>query len=163
MWKEPNTLFFLPTLFAEIAGLRYIHVVRNGLAMATSANDYQLDQLELPVRPRTGREGRRRAAADLLGPGEPGGGRSARATVPRRCSSSHERTVTDPAAVAAEISSFLGVAPTERTRETIAEARAPSDFGRTFAVPGEALSSAELADVERALGRFGYGGIHDGR
>ena len=40
-WKEPNTHIFLPHLNQGIAGLRYIHVVRNGLDMAFSANTWQ--------------------------------------------------------------------------------------------------------------------------
>lgn len=162
MWKEPNTLFFLPTLFAQIPRLRYIHVVRNGLAMATSANNYQLtnwsylfdlepDGRDDDVRQLAYWARANLAVADLL------------ADRPEALVVSHEHTVTDPAAVAAQISSFLGADPTDRTREAIAGVRTPSDFGRTFAVPGEALSAAELADVERALDRFGYGGGPDSR
>lgn len=40
-WKEPNTHIFLPQLNRGIADLRYIHVVRNGLDMAFSANTWQ--------------------------------------------------------------------------------------------------------------------------
>jgi len=43
----------------------------------------------------------------------------------------------------------------------IGEVREPSDFGRTFAVPRQALSPDELDDVGCALDRFGYGGVDD--
>jgi len=158
MWKEPNTLFFLPTLFDGIPGLRYIHVVRNGLAMATSSNKYQLDNwghlfdVRRGGRPRDVRQLLYWARANLA---------VAELLAGRPHSSlivSHERTVTDPQAVADEIAAFLGSPVTDRTRPVIDEVRAPSDFGRTFDVPVDALSSAELAEVEGALGRFGYDG-----
>lgn len=41
-WKEPNTHLFLPRLNANIPGLKYIHVARNGLDMAYSNNQNQL-------------------------------------------------------------------------------------------------------------------------
>ncbi|NUB46535.1 sulfotransferase [Fertoebacter nigrum] len=40
-WKEPNTHLFLPQLAARFPGLRYIHVVRDGLDMAFSKNTWQ--------------------------------------------------------------------------------------------------------------------------
>lgn len=41
-WKEPNTHVWLPALMPRLPGLRYVHVVRNGLDMALSANLNQL-------------------------------------------------------------------------------------------------------------------------
>lgn len=40
-WKEPNTHIVLDRLALHLPGLRYIHVMRNGLDMAHSANQYQ--------------------------------------------------------------------------------------------------------------------------
>lgn len=37
-WKEPNSHVFLPQLQNHFAGLRYVHVIRNGLHMAQSQN-----------------------------------------------------------------------------------------------------------------------------
>ena len=155
MWKEPNTLFFLPTLFGQIAGLRYVHVVRNGLSMATSSNNFQLTNWSylFDIAP-GGRDDVRQlvywaranlAVTDFLD------------DRPEALVVSHEQTVTDPDAVAEEISSFLGAPVTDRTRRVIEGVRAPSDFGRTFDVPGDVLSPDEVADVRRALDRFGYG------
>lgn len=41
-WKEPNTHVVLPRLLRVFPGLRYVHVVRNGLDMALSRNQNQL-------------------------------------------------------------------------------------------------------------------------
>jgi Sulfotransferase family len=41
-WKEPNTHIVLDRLAAALPGLRYIHVARNGLDMAHSDNQTQL-------------------------------------------------------------------------------------------------------------------------
>ena len=41
-WKEPNTHIVIHQLLHTIPGLRYIHVIRNGLDMAYSANQNQL-------------------------------------------------------------------------------------------------------------------------
>lgn len=41
-WKEPNTHIVLERLFAVRPDLRYVHVMRNGLDMAVSANQNQL-------------------------------------------------------------------------------------------------------------------------
>jgi hypothetical protein len=41
-WKEPNTHLFLDQLASAIPGLRYVHVIRNGLDMAFSRNQQQL-------------------------------------------------------------------------------------------------------------------------
>jgi hypothetical protein len=41
-WKEPNTHVFLDRLQSAFPGMKYIHVVRNGLDMAHSRNQNQL-------------------------------------------------------------------------------------------------------------------------
>lgn len=40
-WKEPNTHLFIARLYQHLPGLRYIHVIRNGLDMAYSTNQRQ--------------------------------------------------------------------------------------------------------------------------
>ncbi len=40
-WKEPNTHLILDQLYQGICGLKYIHVIRNGLDMAYSSNQRQ--------------------------------------------------------------------------------------------------------------------------
>lgn len=41
-WKEPNTHIIIERLWQRLPDLRYIHVVRNGIQMATSSNQNQL-------------------------------------------------------------------------------------------------------------------------
>ncbi|MGH8501282.1 MAG: sulfotransferase family protein [Gammaproteobacteria bacterium] len=41
-WKEPNTHVFLDRLESAFPGMRYVHVMRNGLDMAYSRNQNQL-------------------------------------------------------------------------------------------------------------------------
>jgi hypothetical protein len=41
-WKEPNTHILVRRIDQSIAGLRYVHVVRNGLDMAHSVNQNQM-------------------------------------------------------------------------------------------------------------------------
>jgi hypothetical protein len=41
-WKEPRSVYLLPILDAELPGLRYLHVVRDGRDMAYSSNQVQL-------------------------------------------------------------------------------------------------------------------------
>lgn len=42
-WKEPNTHIVLPFLFQALPHMKYVHVIRNGLDMAYSANQNQLN------------------------------------------------------------------------------------------------------------------------
>ena len=42
-WKEPNTHIVLPFLFQALPNMKYVHVIRNGLDMAYSANQNQLN------------------------------------------------------------------------------------------------------------------------
>ena len=42
-WKEPNTHVFVESLFELYPAIRYVHVVRNGLDMAYSDNQNQLE------------------------------------------------------------------------------------------------------------------------
>ena len=42
-WKEPNTHIFLPALQESVHQLKYIHVMRNGLDMANSTNQSQVN------------------------------------------------------------------------------------------------------------------------
>ncbi|APX14309.1 sulfotransferase [Tateyamaria omphalii] len=41
-WKEPNTHVFLPHLNHHVPGLRYIHIVRDGLDMALTTKTWQM-------------------------------------------------------------------------------------------------------------------------
>jgi GT2 family glycosyltransferase len=41
-WKEPRSVYLLPFLAAELPGLRFLHLVRDGRDMALSSNQVQL-------------------------------------------------------------------------------------------------------------------------
>jgi GT2 family glycosyltransferase len=41
-WKEPRSIYLLPFLAAELPGLRFLHIVRDGRDMAFSENQVQL-------------------------------------------------------------------------------------------------------------------------
>jgi hypothetical protein len=43
-WKNPRSIYLLPLLDQSVTGLRFIHVVRDGLAMANSSNQAQLSK-----------------------------------------------------------------------------------------------------------------------
>lgn len=43
-WKEPNSHIIIDRLYRIIPGLKYIHVIRNGLDMAYSKNKNQMNQ-----------------------------------------------------------------------------------------------------------------------
>ena len=154
-WKEPNTLLYLPTVYDVIPGLSYIHVVRNGLAMAMSGNDMQLNNWgPLFGVDADGRDPRLRqlvywarvnlAVADFL------------AGQPRSLIVSHERTVLEPEAVAKEIAAFVGRPLTDATSDVIAGVRRPTDFDRVYQPPRDDMTEAEGEDIRLALVRFGY-------
>ena len=43
-WKNPRSIYLLPLLDELFEGMRFIHVVRDGLAMSTSGNQTQLEK-----------------------------------------------------------------------------------------------------------------------
>ena len=155
-WKEPNTLLFLPTLFGEIPGLRYIHVVRNGLSMAKSKNlnqlfnwgdrfDLSFDVPDLELQQLVYWARANLAVSDFL------------ATQTRSLVVTHEETVADAAAVLGRIADFLQRTVTEESRAVVDRVRRPADFDRSFQVPELDLPTGQQADIEGALARFGYG------
>ena len=50
-WKNPRSIYLLPIWDALWPGMAYIHVVRDGMAMATSANQAQLRKHGMRVLP----------------------------------------------------------------------------------------------------------------
>ena len=77
-WKEPRSVYLLPFLAAELPGLRFLHVVRDGRDMAFSENQVQLRKHGDAV---LGRERRAGGAAldRALARGQPAGRRLRRA------------------------------------------------------------------------------------
>lgn len=43
-WKNPRSIYLLPVLDGLFEGMRFIHVVRDGITMATSKNQAQLEK-----------------------------------------------------------------------------------------------------------------------
>ena len=43
-WKNPRSIYLLPIFDALIPGLRFVHVVRDGIAMTSSDNQIQLEK-----------------------------------------------------------------------------------------------------------------------
>ena len=152
-WKLPLCHLFLPTMYAGIPQLRYIHVVRDGLAIAKSKNDLQrlqwgrlfgvaeddrdpeIAQLVYWARVNL-------AVAEFL------------ATAPHCLIVSYERSVMDPTAVLQEIAAFLGRPCTDEAMAIVAEIQRPTDFDRSYDYESAPLTPEEREDVVRALKRF---------
>lgn len=130
-WKEPNTHVVLPRLELLLPGMKYIHVIRNGLDMAYSSNQSQLllwgpsllgvekidpcPRLSLrywhAVHSRVLEHGRTMAGRFLL--------------------LSYDKLCADPGKGLKELLDFLDVEPDRATREhLLASIRPPRSMGR---------------------------------
>jgi hypothetical protein len=153
-WKEPRSVYLLPLLAAELPGLRFLHVVRDGRDMALSQNQVQL---------------RKHGDAVLGASDEPEELRSIALwrEVNLRAADFGERELGDrylrirfedlcaePAARVAEVLRFFGL---EGDAERIAaeEVRAPSSLGRWREADPQ-LRAALNERAADALERFGY-------
>ena len=153
-WKVPFCHLFLPTMYAVIPELRYIHVVRDGLAIAKSKNDLQRMQWGRLFG--VAEDGRDPELAQLV--------YWARvnmavaefsASAPHCLIVSYERSVVEPTAVLQEIATFLGRPCTDEAMAVVAEIRRPTDFDRSYDYASAPLTFEEREDVVRALERFG--------
>ncbi len=153
-WKVPFCHLFLPAMYAGIPELRYIHVVRSGLAIAKSKNDLQrLQWGRLFGVAEDGRDPElaqllywarvNMAVADFL------------ATAPHCLIVSYERSVLEPSAVLQEIATFLGRPCSDEAMAVVAEIQRPTDFDRSYDYASAPLTAEERDDVKRALERFG--------
>ena len=153
-WKEPRSVYLLPFLAAELPGLRFLHVVRDGRDMAFSENQVQL---------------RKHGDALLGASDEPKALRSISLwrEVNLRAADFGERELGDrylrlrfedlcaePAARVAEVLRFFGL---EGDAERIAaeKVRAPSSLGRWREASPETVRKLEERAGD-ALRRFGY-------
>jgi len=150
-WKEPNTHVLLPQWQAGLPGLRYVHVVRNGLDMALSSNQNQLEYwgewlLERPVQagPRDSLAYwcavHRRVAR--LGERMPG----------RFLWLDYDRLCQQPAAGLTALADFLGV-PVDSALALADRVKPPASIGRH---QGAALSQFRDEDLDylRSLGHI---------
>jgi hypothetical protein len=153
-WKEPRSVYLLPFLAAELPGLRFLHVVRDGRDMAFSENQVQL---------------RKHGDAVLGASDEPDELRSISLwrEVNLRAADFGEQKLgerylrlrfedlcAEPAARVAEVLRFFGL---EGDAERIAaeEVRAPSSLGRWREASPETVRELEERAGD-ALRRFGY-------
>jgi hypothetical protein len=153
-WKEPRTVYLLPLLAAELPGLRFLHLVRDGRDMALSENQVQL---------------RKHGDAVLGASDEPEALRSISLwrEVNLRAADVGERELGErylrirfedlcarPAEVTADVLRFFGLTG-DAERIAAEVVRAPRTLGRWRAAEPalRALLSERAAD---ALERFGY-------
>jgi len=129
-WKEPNTHVVIDRLLRRLPGLRYIHVLRNGLDMAHSANQNQLrfwggHFLGKPVEisPRASLSYWCRVHQRVLDLCNPLGERFLLLNYDRLCA--------DPVEGLRDLVGFLGLTPVEeRLQRLAALARPPNSLGR---------------------------------
>jgi Sulfotransferase family len=154
-WKEPRSIYLLPLLDEELAGLRFLHVVRDGRDMAYSANQVQL---------------RKHGAAVLGDGGEMASPRRSialwsevnlraadygeRELGPRYLRVRFEDLCLDPEAGAAEVLRFFGLAG-DAALIAGEEVTPPPSLGRWQDENSGAVAELEAVAGE-ALRRFGY-------
>lgn len=130
-WKEPNTHVVLGRLEPLLPGLKYVHVVRNGLDMAYSSNQAQLhlwgpsflgvDRIE--ASPRLSLKYWREVHRRVLVAGKPLGDRFLMLNYDRLCA--------DPEEGLGLFLRFLGAETTSATRDGfLASIRPPESLGR---------------------------------
>jgi hypothetical protein len=156
-WKEPNSFVFLPALYRCIPDLRYVHVVRNGLDMALSANDAQVRNwsrlYDLPAQPGAEVPAADRlrywarantAVADYL-TGRPG------AVILR-----YEDVTGDPRPTLRRLCDAMALEETDRAGAIAAGLHPSASTGRHERAGGADLLDAAGAEARHALERFGY-------
>jgi GT2 family glycosyltransferase len=153
-WKEPRNVYLLPSLAAELPGLRFLHVVRDGRDIAFSENQVQL---------------RKHGDAVLGASGEPEALRSISLwrEVNLRAADFGERELgerylrvrfedlcAEPASVTAQVLAFFGL-DGDAEQIAAAEVDAPQSIGRWRGEPADVLRALEERAGD-ALRRFGY-------
>jgi sulfotransferase family protein len=157
--KNPRSIFMLPYWAERFPGVRFLHIVRNGLDMAYSANTNQLRDFgdvvlrdginELsPARAILFWQEANRMAADFGECHLPGRYRRVRL----------EDLCADPAGVVDDVFAFIGAAPDDAAYcSALAEIRMTGTLGRWRDQPTEQMAGlARLA--WGGLERFGYAG-----
>lgn len=133
-WKEPNTFLFLEELDEVFDGLRYVHVIRNGLDMAFSSNQNQLYNWGrlFGVRPPASPDALPHASLDYWLESNS----YALETADERLGEHHlvvqfEELCTEPRAVIDELMTFVGLDASDEQIEELADIpRLPSSVGR---------------------------------
>lgn len=147
-WKEPNTHVFLERLVARIPGMRYIHVMRNGLDMAYSSNLNQLRRWGERVLGRSVRESPTDALAywvrvhrRVLSTGELMGSRFMMLNYDQMC---HQ-----PSDGVKQLLGFLGINPSSESLSSLcALVDPPSSLGRHAAHQTDDLDPEDVEFVK---------------
>jgi hypothetical protein len=150
-WKEPNTHVIVDRLRTALPSLRYVHVTRNGLDMAYSANQQQLRRWGEPL-----------AGIDPVA-ASPRDALAYWCAVHRRVfalaeqmgddflSISYDRMCAEPAVELDRLFAFAGCAPEPAQRDAaIAAVHPPSSIGRFRAHSLDAFDRTDLDYVEHA-------------
>ena len=148
-WKEPNTHLVLGRLRESIPDLRYIHVMRNGLDMAYSANQTQLKLWgpallgdEVMANPRDALKFWRRVHERVLALGQEMSGHFLLLDYDRLC--------IDPLKELQRLLDFLGHAVEAVDREyLVSQVRPPASMGRFKQHGLDAFNPDDVAFVER--------------
>ena len=149
-WKEPNTHVILERLVSRIPGLRYIHVVRNGLDMAHSSNRHQLHRWGERILGRTVSDAPHDALAYWVAAHRRLGGISAMMGN-RFLMLNYDRLCTDPDRELPVLLQFAGVDPKPVLERLGSMIRPPESIGRHRE---QGLHIFDPADVDyvRSLG-----------
>jgi GT2 family glycosyltransferase len=153
-WKEPRSIYLLPFLAAELPGLRFLHVVRDGRDMAFSENQVQLRKHGDAVLGRTDEPKALRSIALWSKLNLRAADFGERELGDRYLRIRFEDLCADPAARVAEVLRFFGL---EGDAERIAAdvVQAPPTLGRWRDADPE-LRRALSERAADALERFGY-------
>lgn len=153
-WKHPHSYLLIPFLAERFAGLRFVHVIRDGRDMALSGNRMQLRLYAPPeVRGETGGPAvkamrfwawsNERAADDGARLGD------------RYLQLRLEDLCADPEGAAARLFAFAGDVPADVDRLAASAVSTPESLGRWRKMSGDLLARLEEASGS-ALDRFGY-------
>ena len=147
-WKEPNTHVLLPRLTQFVPQLRYVHVARNGLDMAYSANQNQLhfwgaqvlDGIAAPAGPSRSLKFWVAAERSAL--------QAAAGMKERFLLVNYDRLCANPRTGLAPLLEFFGVeASAERLEAATSLIRAPGTIGRFKQFPRENFDAQDVAFV----------------
>jgi GT2 family glycosyltransferase len=153
-WKEPRSIYLLSFLAAELPGLRFLHVVRDGRDMALSENQVQLRKHGDAVLGRTDEPKALRSIALWRELNLRAADFGERELGDRYLRLRFEDLCAEPAVRVAEVLRFFGL---EGNAERIAaeEVQAPPTLGRWREADPE-LQRALTERAADALERFGY-------
>jgi GT2 family glycosyltransferase len=153
-WKEPRSVYLLPLLAAELPGLRFLHVVRDGRDMAFSENQVQLRKHGDAVLGRTNEPEALRSIALWREVNLQAADFGERELGDRYLRIRFEDLCAEPAARVAEVLRFFAL-DGDAGRIAADEVQAPPSLGR-WREADPRLQTALSERAADALERFGY-------